>query len=49
LDNRLIGAGGAPRRLNLSATDKAALVAFMGTLTDTAFTADARFSNPFKP
>jgi cytochrome c peroxidase len=49
LDNRLIAPGGALIRLNLSAADEAALVAFMGTLTDTAFTADVRFSNPFKP
>ncbi len=49
LDNRLIGAGGTPRRLNLSAADKAALVAFLGTLTDTALVADGKFSNPFRP
>jgi cytochrome c peroxidase len=48
LDNRLRGPGGAPQRLNLSVADKAALVAFMRTLTDTTLTSDARFSNPFK-
>jgi cytochrome c peroxidase len=48
LDNRLRGPGGAPQRLNLSAADKAALVAFMRTLTDTALTTDARFSSPFR-
>jgi cytochrome c peroxidase len=47
LDNRLKPAG-VPQRLNLSVTDKAALVAFMGTLTDTALVADAKFSSPFK-
>lgn len=47
LDNRL-KQGGAPQRLNLSAADKAALVAFMQTLTDTSLAADAKFSNPFK-
>jgi cytochrome c peroxidase len=48
LDNRLRGPGGQPRVLNLSAADKGALVAFMKTLTDTAFLSDARFSDPFK-
>lgn len=48
LDNRL-RAGNAPRRLNLSEADKAALVAFMRTLDDGALATDAKFSNPFKP
>jgi cytochrome c peroxidase len=48
LDNRLIGPGGQPRRLNLSTAQKAALVAFMQTLTDTALVADAKFSTPFR-
>ena len=48
LDNRLRGPGGAPQRLNLSAADKAALVAFMQTLTDTSLTSDPRFSDPFR-
>lgn len=48
LDNRLRGAGNLPRRLNLSEADKAALVAFLRTLDDTALTTDARFSNPFR-
>lgn len=47
LDDRL-RQGGAPRRLNLSAADRAALVAFLMTLTDRAFTTDPRFSNPFR-
>ena len=38
---------GAPRRLNLSETDKLALIAFLGTLTDTALVQDPKFSNPF--
>jgi cytochrome c peroxidase len=42
LDNRLRGGP-----LNLSAADKAALVAFLRTLDDTALTQDAKFSNPF--
>lgn len=49
LDRRLIGPNGQPRRLNLSAADKGALVAFLRTLNDPVLAADARFSNPFKP
>jgi cytochrome c peroxidase len=49
LDNRLTAPNGAPRRLNLSAADKAAVVAFLRTLDDTALGADAKFSSPFKP
>lgn len=49
LDNRLRGPGGAPLRLNLSAADKAALVAFLQTLNDPALTVDAKFGNPFRP
>ena len=48
LDNRLKGPGGAPQRLNLSVADKAALVAFMRTLTDTSLNTDPRFSSPFR-
>lgn len=48
LDNRLIAGNGLPRRLNLSAADKAALVAFMQTLDDTTLRTDARFSDPFR-
>jgi len=48
LDNRLRGPGGTPQRLNLSDADKAALVAFMLTLTDASFTSDPRFSTPFR-
>lgn len=49
LDNRLKTPTGQPRFLNMTAADKAALVAFMKTLTDTGFLTDARFSNPFNP
>ena len=48
LDNRLRGPGGAPQRLNLSAADRAALVAFMRTLTDSSLNTDPRFSSPFR-
>jgi len=36
-----------PKRLNLSNSEKQALVAFLRTLTDTKFAEDVRFSNPF--
>ena len=49
LDNRLKGPNGQPRVLNLSAADKAALVAFMKTLTDTSFLGSPRFTDPFTP
>ena len=47
LDHRL-QQGGRPRRLNLDAADRAALVAFLMTLTDRALTTDPRFSDPFR-
>jgi cytochrome c peroxidase len=47
LDNRL-RRGRGPLRLNLTAADRAALVAFMMTLTDPALTTDSRFSDPFR-
>lgn len=40
--------GGQPRLLNLSVQDKAALVAFLKTLTDVSVTTDVKYSNPFK-
>lgn len=43
----LRGPNGQPRRLNLSAADKAALVAFLKTLTDTGIATDVKYSNPF--
>ena len=39
--------GGQPRRLNLTAAQKAALAAFLKTLTDTSVTTDEKFSDPF--
>ena len=39
---------GQPRLLNLSDPDKAALVAFLKTLTDTNVTSDVKYSSPFK-
>jgi cytochrome c peroxidase len=36
------------RRLNFTTSDKAALVAFLKTLTDKKFLTDAKFSDPFQ-
>lgn len=47
-DARLIGPGGAPRRLDLTAADKAALVAFLRTLNEQTVGTDVRFTDPFK-
>ncbi len=47
LDPRL-RRGSGPQSLGLSAEDRAALVAFLLTLNDTALTTDARFSDPFR-
>jgi cytochrome c peroxidase len=38
---------GTPRRLNLTPTQKAALTAFLHTLSDTSLPTDPRFSDPF--
>ena len=48
LSPQLRALNGQPRLLNLSAADKAALVAFLKTLTDMSVTTDAKYSNPFK-
>lgn len=49
LDVRLRAPGGAPQRLPFTAADKAALVSFLKTLTDTAVMADPKFGDPFLP
>lgn len=49
LDARLKSAIGAPIRLNLTAAQRAALVAFLNTLTDSTFLVEPRFANPFAP
>lgn len=41
-------ANGAPKRLNLTSSDKAALISFLKTLTDETVLNDVRFSNPFR-
>lgn len=48
LDPRLRAPGGQPQRLNLSDAQKAALVAFLRTLSDDALRDDVRFSDPFR-
>lgn len=47
LDPRLRGADGLPRRLDLMPAQVDALVAFLESLTDSAFLVAARFSDPF--
>lgn len=47
LDPRLRGPDQQPRRLNLDPGEKAALVAFLGTLTDDELRTDPRFADPF--
>jgi cytochrome c peroxidase len=46
LDSRL-RTGQGPKRLNLTATQRAAIVAYLRTLTDSSFIADPKFSSPF--
>ncbi len=41
------GPTGPPQRLNLTAEEKAALLALLNTLTDNTFLSDPKFSNPF--
>jgi cytochrome c peroxidase len=48
LSTQLRNPNGTPKRLNLTDDQKAALVAFLKTLTDVAVTTDVKFSNPFK-
>lgn len=47
LDRRL-QPGGKPQRLHLTASDRAALVAFLLTLNDPVLTTDPRFGDPFR-
>lgn len=48
LDNRLRVNNGQPVRMNFSTVEKANLVAFLKTLTDTEFIQNEAYSNPFK-
>ncbi len=47
LSQELKAPNGQPRRLNLTAAQKTALVAFLNTLTDTGIAGDVKYSNPF--
>jgi cytochrome c peroxidase len=49
LDPRLRAADGSPKRLRLTAAQKAALVTFLRTLTDSTFLTAPRFADPFAP
>jgi cytochrome c peroxidase len=44
---RVGGPAGPPRRLNLASAEKAALVAFLKTLTEASLVTDEKFSDPF--
>lgn len=44
----LKGEDGKARKMNISADDKEALIAFLGTLKDDVIITDTKFSNPFK-
>jgi cytochrome c peroxidase len=48
LDTRLRGPNGLPQRLQFSAADQAALVAFLRTLTDNSVARDPKFADPFR-
>jgi cytochrome c peroxidase len=48
LDSRLKDAQGSPMRMNISSGERAAIIAFLGTLTDYSLITDPKFSNPFK-
>ncbi|OZC04129.1 cytochrome-c peroxidase [Rubricoccus marinus] len=47
LDARMFGLDGGAIRFNFSADERAALVAFLHTLTDTTLATDPRWSDPF--
>ncbi|MBL7718254.1 MAG: c-type cytochrome [Flavipsychrobacter sp.] len=48
LDSRLKGPDGKAMKMNITTDEKAALVAFLKTLTDYEMITDPKFSNPFK-
>ncbi len=47
LSSHLKAPDGTPRRMGLTAAEKAAMVAFLRTLTDSTFLTAPKFSNPF--
>ena len=48
LDSRLRGLDGNARQLNISVSEKKAIIAFLNTLTDYQMITDPKLSNPFK-
>jgi cytochrome c peroxidase len=48
LDTMLQNPSGGARQMNISAQEKTAIIAFLGTLTDYNMITDPKFSNPFK-
>jgi cytochrome c peroxidase len=48
LDTLLKKSNGEPMRMNISAQEKQAIIAFLGTLTDYSTITDPKFSNPFQ-
>jgi len=48
LDDKLKGANGEARSMNISEHEKTAIVAFLRTLSDESVLTDPKFSNPFK-
>ncbi len=47
LDHRLRNADGTPKKLNITAQDKVAIIAFLNSLTDQSSVMNSAFSNPF--
>lgn len=47
LDDRLKNGAGQPKVLNITAEEKADMIAFLNTLTDMSMTTDPKFSDPF--
>ncbi len=48
LDEKLKGANGQAKSMNISEHEKTAIVAFLRTLSDESVLTDPKFSNPFK-
>jgi cytochrome c peroxidase len=48
LDHKLRDANGDPMKMNISANEKHAIIAFLNTLTDHQMISDPKFSDPFK-
>lgn len=48
LSNQFIAMDGTPKKLNINATEKAALIAFLNTLKDEDFLTSPMYADPFK-